>query len=461
MLHLITKVLNLYGIDESNCIVSDNNGVVRITAPLISHVCECPFCNSTDFIKNGHIIKKIKDGTNYLKLFIINLKVQRFKCKKCKNIFYEENTISNKYELLSNNSIIEIMQKLLKANYTYDSIGKDMHLSSQNVIDIFDRYYDYERPSSLPTILSFDEKSSNDKYTKSPYIFIILDFLNHKIFDILPNRHKEKIIKYFMKFPLVERKKVKYVVMDMWDPYREAVNIAFPTALIAADSFHVIKNLNQAVDRVRISVMQKYNNKAEKLEDNSDNYYLLKKYHYFFKMEFDDISDKIIYISKLKVHLSKYKLRETILNIDPRLKEAYEFGSKYREFNKTAHYETADNELEELIELFLNSKETSLQTFGNTLCHWRDEIINSFITVKDIKDDCLYDRRLSNGMIEGYNTTIEQLQFNAKGYSNFWRMRNRIIYVINKDYKIIDDKPIPVKKENRVPKNKKENKNKE
>ncbi|MBQ7276370.1 MAG: transposase, partial [Bacilli bacterium] len=88
-------------------------------------------------------------------------------------------------------------------------------------------------------------------------------------------------------------------------------------------------------------------------------------------------------------------------------------------------------------------------------------IVNSFITVKDIKDDCLYDRRLSNGMIEGYNTTIEQLQFNAKGYSNFWRMRNRIIYVINKDYKIIDDKPIPVKKENRVPKNKKENKNKE
>ena len=40
-------------------------------------------------------------------------------------------------------------------------------------------------------------------------------------------------------------------------------------------------------------------------------------------------------------------------------------------------------------------------------------------------------------------------------------MRNRIIYVINKDYKIIDDKPIPVKKENRVHKNKKENKNKE
>jgi len=455
------KVLLSLNLDEESSDVVENKEAVYITAPLLPSVIMCPSCCSSDIIKNGYKTRTIKDGTNYLKLYIINIKIKRFKCKYCGNTFYESNPCTNKGETITNNSIIEIMQKLLKANYTYDSIGKDMHLSSQNVIDIFDRYYDYERPSSLPTILSFDEKSSNDKYTKSPYIFIILDFLNHKIFDILPNRHKEKIIKYFMKFPLVERKKVKYVVMDMWDPYREAVNIAFPTALIAADSFHVIKNLNQAVDRVRISVMQKYNNKAEKLEDNSDNYYLLKKYHYFFKMEFDDISDKIIYIPKLKVHLSKHKLRETILNIDHRLKEAYELGSKYREFNKTAHYETADNELEELIELFLNSKETSLQTFGNTLCHWRDEIINSFITVKDIKDDCLYDRRLSNGMIEGYNTTIEQLQFNAKGYSNFWRMRNRIIYVINKDYKIIDDKPIPVKKENRVPKNKKENKNKE
>ena len=46
-------------------------------------------------------------------------------------------------------------------------------------------------------------------------------------------------------------------------------------------------------------------------------------------------------------------------------------------------------------------------------------VLTTFITVKNIKDDCLYDRRLSNGMIEGYNTTIEQLQFNAKGYSNF------------------------------------------
>lgn len=456
MLNVTLKVLTNYNLDGDACVVVENKGIVYITGPLITNVIMCPSCSSGNIIKNGHTVKVIKDGTNYLRLYIINIKIQRFKCKNCGCIFYENNPYTNKRETISNFSIIEIMQKLLKANCTYDSIGKDMHLSGQNVIDIFDRYYNYERPSSLPNILSFDEKSSNDEFTNSPYIFIILDFLNRKIYDILPNRHKDKLIKYFMSFSLNEREKVKYITMDMWEPYREVVKIAFPRALIAADSFHVIKNLNMSVDKVRISVMQKYNEKTEKLEDNSTNYYLLKKYHYFLKMEFDEITDRIFYIPKLKIHLSKHQLLKTILAIDHRLNEVYLLSSKYREFNKTSNINNAKDELNELIELFLNSNESYMRSFGLTLCNWKDEIINSFITIKSLNpEDMEYDRRLSNGMIEGYNSIIEQLQFNAKGFSNYWRMRNRIIYVVNKDYKIIDDKPKPIDKNDRVIKNKK------
>jgi len=456
MLNITLKVLMNYGLDEDTCVVVENKGVVYITASLLNNVLMCPSCSSGDIVKNGHTVKIIKDCTNYTRLYIINLKVQRFKCRKCGFIFYEKIPFANKGEIISNSSIIEIMQKLLRANYTYDSIGKDMHLSGQDVMNVFDRYYDYERLPSLPTIMSFDEKSNNDEFTNSPYIFIILDYLNHKIYDILPNRYKDKLIKYFLSFSLEEREKVQYVTMDMWDSYRDTVQIVCPKALIAADSFHVIKNLNMAVDKVRLSVMQKYNNKSEKLEDNTSNYYLLKKYHYFFMMEFDKITDKVFYVPKLKVHLSKNKLLETILSIDPRLKEAYKLGSKYREFNETCNITNAKEELEDLIDLFLKSNEKSLHDFGNTLCNWKVEIINSFITVKDIDSNGMeYNRRLSNGMIEGFNSVIEQLQFNAKGYSNYWRMRNRIIYVLNKDYRIKDDNPIPIDKSNRVCKNKK------
>ena len=46
------------------------------------------------------------------------------------------------------------------------------------------------------------------------------------------------------------------------------------------------------------------------------------------------------------------------------------------------------------------------------------------------------DRRLSNGLIEGLNSIINQININGKGYSNFFRFRLRIIYVINKSLSI-------------------------
>ena len=42
---------------------------------------------------------------------------------------------------------------------------------------------------------------------------------------------------------------------------------------------------------IRISVMQKYNNNAEDINNNHDYYYMLKKFKYFFLSEFDDLSN--------------------------------------------------------------------------------------------------------------------------------------------------------------------------
>ena len=45
-------------------------------------------------------------------------------------------------------------------------------------------------------------------------------------------------------------------------------------------------------------------------------------------------------------------------------------------------------------------------------------------------------RRLSNGLIEGLNSIISQINMNGKGYSNFDRFKLRIIYIINKNLTI-------------------------
>ena len=72
------------------------------------------------------------------------------------------------------------------------------------------------------------------------------------------------------------------------------------------------------------------------------------------------------------------------------------------------------------------------------LLNWKDEIINS----STIIDSNANKRRLSNGPIEGINGIIEQIKINGKGYTNYDRLKRRIIYTISKDTKL---KNIPKK----------------
>lgn len=42
--------------------------------------------------------------------------------------------------------------------------------------------------------------------------------------------------------------------MDMWKPYKDAVNTILPHAKVVVDKFHVVRMANQALDNVRKSL---------------------------------------------------------------------------------------------------------------------------------------------------------------------------------------------------------------
>ena len=107
---------------------------------------------------------------------------------------------------------------------------------SGNSIDIFDRFYDYTPSPNLPEIISFDEKHIGRAITDHKYLFIMLDWKNMKLYNILPSRDKNTLWKYFSKIPSEIREKVKHVTMDMWEPYRNVVKTLLPNAKIAVDS---------------------------------------------------------------------------------------------------------------------------------------------------------------------------------------------------------------------------------
>ena len=411
--------------------------IIYIDAYFIPEDEKCPICESTDLYKNGHTVKTIKHCTYYTSLFIVKCHIQNYKCKECNHIFREKNTFSNDNEQLSKETIFVILDKLKYYTATFESVARDTHLNRQNIIDVFDRYVDYTPSSTLPEIMCFDEKHINKGLSDKAYSFVILDWRNIKIYDMLPSRHKRTIENYFDKFSFETRQNVKYIIIDMWDSYKDVAKRYFKNAKIAIDSFHVMEHINKAMNKIRIKVMQKYNLNTEQLEDNDPYYYVLKKYHYLFLQLFDDIADFNKYNKKLRMWLNKYNLRKYMLDIDEELRLAYELSEEYREFNRVANETNCEEQLNDLIEKFFNSKLEPFIEVAKTLSTWKEYILNSFITIKDCLDDNGKPRRLSNGPIEGINSIIEKINSNGNGYSNFDRFKNRCIYVINKEYTIL------------------------
>ena len=403
---------------------------------------KCPICNSSDLQKNGHIKRTVKHCVYYSSLILVTCHFQLYCCKNCNHKFQEKNTFSPPNISLSYESIFAILEKLQDPTNSFESIAKDMHISRQNVLDVFDKFYTYSPSDDLPEIMSFDEKHIGKAISDHKYLFIILDWKQKKIYNILESRDKKTIWNYFSSISREKRLKVKYITMDMWETYRDVSKVMFPNAKIAVDSFHVMQNVNRAMNKVRCSIMAKYNEKTENLEDNNIYYYFLKKYDYFFTMEFDKIPSYSIKVPKLKSTMYKSEIIKFLLSIDDRLALAYKLTSKYREFNKTANFQNCSAELEELIDLFINSKLDDFIKVGRTLINWKNEIINSFITIDECltipntKDEIPVPRRLSNGPIEGINSIIEQIKINGKGYKNFKRFKYRVIYAINKDLTI-------------------------
>ena len=133
------------------------------------------------------------------------------------------------------------------------------------------------------------------------------------------------------------------------------------------------------------------------------------------------------YNRRLKRYINYPQLLELILSISEELRIAYNLKSEYLYLNRYSTYDNIKEKLDTHLERMKESGIPEIMKFRNTLNHWYDEIITSFILIEG--------RRLSNGIMESRNGIAKKIKNNANGYYNFKRYRNRCLYVMNKDSK--------------------------
>jgi len=421
----IIKLLNFEGFNISfkSIKTAQIDGIIYCYVTLEKNKQTCPICGGNNLIIKDYRTKKLKHSISTCKPCFIIYKARRYKCKCCNKVFYENNSFALKNNKCSVYTTFIVLETLRSHTVTFTDVAKQYNLSTTSIMNIFDQYVVCRR-TPLPRILCFDEVyTSRKSYQK--YAFVMVDFQKNKIVDVYQSRHLNRLSQNISNITQAEREKVEYIIIDMWDSYRTIGQLYFKNAKIAVDSFHVIQHLNEAMIKIRLRIMRKYDKKTKSLQANDMYYYMLKRFHYFFVKNYEDIFNGPIKILKMRTKWTKDEIRRYLLSIDNELKEAYYLKEKYREFNLTSDYNNCNEEFDELIEKFRNSHLEEFHEFGRILAKWKPYIKNSLIRING--------RRLSNGTIEGINSRIKTIMKGANGYQNFERLRNRIIYSINKD----------------------------
>lgn len=395
------------------------SGVYYYRITLVSRGKFCKNCHT--YTKKIHSYKEIVIEHSILikKQLKVIYKQRRYICPVCGKTFVEDNNFISNHKKITHATVHNVLALLKDYNQTYSSVAKALNISPTLVQNIFDEHVQIKR-KPLQEIICIDEFYLG-KNSKNKYACMLIGFRNGLIIDVLPSRHKTYLKSYFREIPKAERDRVRYISMDMYDPYREIAHNYLKNAVCCADYFHLMKNINDILDRVRCKVMNRFAH-----DKKSDEYYLLKNKNKLLFKNSSKVSDEVFKYNKhFKCRYTDGAVLEKILSIDEQLKEAYELKEMFVIFNMNkGDLESLSSDLEAIINEYKLSSIDEFNIFGKTLESWKTEVLNSFITYEN--------RRINNGPIEGRNKYIKVVLELANGIKNFKRFRNRIMYIFNK-----------------------------
>ena len=415
-IEMIKTFLNLQDKDIQDVQITNNNGVI-VNVILKSKATYCDVCGSTHILSNGYYSRVVKTTNDLFDNTTIRLKVKRFKCMDCHHSFSDSKVLAPRNSTVTYQTIIKIMELLKSHTMTFKEVAQLCNLSVTSVVRIFDKHCHINR-STLPEALCIDEVYTKNSDFKSKFSCILYDFEKQTIIDVLPSRRKNYLHHYFQSIKKDELDNVKYVCIDMYDTYRSISKCYFKKAIICADSFHVVKHINDDLNKTRIRVMNSYT--TDSLE-----YYLLKNFNFLLLDRSVELENKAKFNKRLNRYINYSQILDLILSINNDLRYGYYIKERYFAFNNMSYNDDLDKQLDDIISNLILFNIPEFQEFTTLLSNWRQEILNSFSIYKG--------RRINNSIAESVNSRISSIIFNSKGIRNHERRRKRIMYAINKN----------------------------
>lgn len=344
----------------------------------------CPFCkNETEEI-NQIRKSKVRDISMLGKMTVLEIGRRQFYCNHCQKYFTERLDFIDFPRQITERYKDYIFERVRVSTIT--QIAKEESLTYDQVKGIFEDRFTVKKKTILPKKISIDEFSHRKGHNQ--FATVICDLEEGKLLEVIDSHKQEDIIKILMEWSLEERQAVIEVSVDMWGGFTKVIQEVFPNARITYDRFHVMKIINEELNKIR----KQCKNKTKKLKIKHIKYLLMK--------------------NKKNLNDDQLNELEAILGCSERLKNAYLLKEEFRDIYETHQTpEEAEILLKEWMEKAAKFYNESIKTIKKHI----QGICNYF-----------YDR-VTSGMMEGINNKIKLLKRQAYGFTNFGHLRMRLL----------------------------------
>lgn len=349
----------------------------------------CPECGFDKLYKHSSRNQLIMDLPIRLKRVGLQLNRRRYKCRECGSTFWER--------LISVDEKRSMTKRLLKSiqeqsmSKTFVEVAESVGVDEKTIRNVFKDYValkEREYQFETPKWLGIDEIH----IIRRPRL-VLTNIERRTIYDIKPNRNKETVIQRLSE--ISDRTYIEYVTMDMWKPYKDAVNTILPQAKVVVDKFHVVRMANQALDNVR-KYLKAHMSQKERRTLMRERFILLKRKH--------DLNERESF------------LLDTWLGNLPALKEAYELKEEFYWIWDTPDPDEGHLRCSQWRHRCMSSNsKDAYKDLVRAVDNWHVEIFNYF------------DKRLTNAYTESINSIIRQVERMGRGYS-FDALRAKILF---------------------------------
>ncbi len=227
------------------------------------------------------------------------------------------------------------------------------------------------------------------------YASLMVDLDANRVLDVVEGRTLEATDELWSKIPKETRENIEAVTMDMWDAFITSTRFNAPQADIVHDKFHVSKYLGTAVDKVR---------KSEHKSLMKDGDETLKGTKYLFLK------------NKNTFRKDEEKRFKELCQGSLQVGRAWAMKEMFKEFWSYKYEGSAEKFFDRWYWWATHSRLKPMIDVAKTLKRHFDEIL-TYIRHK-----------ITNAMVEGFNSKIQSLKSNARGFRNFKNYRISILF---------------------------------